>query len=588
MSYHFDGEDLVIDGFEQGIAESPYKGIADMRNVNIISSPQEAHVTFATQAMTLPPTVSAVSVTAVASTDVCTVSSTSGWFNGMALTFNSLTGGGGLVVNNVYWVGNLSGNTFKVYKNPYLDASNLIDITTDLTVGTLSSFTFSGGLDSTTFYSGGAPRQFILDTNGRAWMIDNINGSLQNRLIFIGNKTLTGTTGRAIKVFENNLIVLRTSAADALSMNSLLSPTNIDINAAYGQGWIYGWITPNSTTLAKRPALVGQDNALYFGGGSGRLASVITVPGSTFAADTPATFSYNFAALKLPAQDDITALGEQGTSLLIGGLRNFLYPWDRISTSFSYPVILAESLTTNIVTSVGNAYIFTGNRGRIYVSNGSNVKLYLKIPDYLSGTTEPYFSWGDTAYNRNQLYFSFTAKDNAGNAINNFAGVWAFDTLSNAFRYTNKLSYGTYAGSVPVILPSQLSSTPGGAGLYTSWVDGSSNVGVDTSATTPYTNYEAYIETDLIPIGTYYKNRTLKQIEYKLGKPLVAGESVRISYRTNIADAYTTVFTSNATGAVSDASPVNFQKSQWLQLRIELSSTASNPSFVRLREIRIR
>ena len=48
--------DIVIDGFEKGIADSPEQGIADMRNMNITSVPNEAAVQFATSGLTLPAT----------------------------------------------------------------------------------------------------------------------------------------------------------------------------------------------------------------------------------------------------------------------------------------------------------------------------------------------------------------------------------------------------------------------------------------------------------------------------------------------------------------------------------------------------
>jgi len=49
--------DIVIDGWELGIAASPHKGIANLRNVNIRSVPGEVAVNFKTSALTKPPTV---------------------------------------------------------------------------------------------------------------------------------------------------------------------------------------------------------------------------------------------------------------------------------------------------------------------------------------------------------------------------------------------------------------------------------------------------------------------------------------------------------------------------------------------------
>ena len=40
--------DIVISGFENGIGDSPYSGLTDMRNINTVSIPGEADVNFST------------------------------------------------------------------------------------------------------------------------------------------------------------------------------------------------------------------------------------------------------------------------------------------------------------------------------------------------------------------------------------------------------------------------------------------------------------------------------------------------------------------------------------------------------------
>ena len=58
MAYRYDtsesgNKDLVIDGWETGIATSPYKGIANIRNLNTSYYPGVAYVNYARQASTL-------------------------------------------------------------------------------------------------------------------------------------------------------------------------------------------------------------------------------------------------------------------------------------------------------------------------------------------------------------------------------------------------------------------------------------------------------------------------------------------------------------------------------------------------------
>lgn len=590
--FHYDKFDqsIVIDGFEKGVADNPFDGISDCRNLDITSVPGEASVAFSTSALTQPPTVVGLSFSVSAATDVLTVSATTNWYNGMAITLASLMGGTGLVISRPYWVGDLTPTTFKLYKNPSRNAGSLVNVTLDGS-GNLDSYTFGRPIDSTfdfDTYTTTSPileYYFILDTNGRVWWIDDTGGSLTNNLIYIGNEqTLTGTTGRGIQVFNGYLIVFRTTSMDALLTNLLASGT--DLFSA--SGWIFGWSSVNSSAYTPRPTLVGQDNGLYFGN-SGQLGSVLKVPGATFDPTNITTWTYAVNALDLPAGDDVVSLAELGVNLLVGGIRNYIYPWDRVSTSFTYPILLAESNVQKMVTVNTNTYIFVGNRGRIYLTNGSQAQLYKKVPDHISGTVEPYFTWKCAGFNRNNLVFGFAAGTNAGGSNSQYGGLWAIDLDTNAIRLLNQLSYATYAGSPTTILR-RIGNVPG-FGLYIGWDSGASTFGVDQTSSTPYTGSQATIDSDLIPIGTFEKPRNATRVEYRLTRPLVSGESITIKTRLifdTTDTGYTTTLTDSAVGAYSNSSPVNFSNAQWVQLQAVLTSTASSPSYVRLKEIRLK
>jgi hypothetical protein len=276
-----------------------------------------------------------------------------------------------------------------------------------------------------------------------------------------------------------------------------------------------------------------------------------------------------------------------GTNLLVGGSKNQIYPWDRISTSFAYPILIAENNVKEMVTVNTNTFIFVGNRGRIWITNGTQAQLFKKVPDHLSETVEPYFTWGGACSIKNQLYFGVQATTNSGTANNNYGGVWAIDLDTKAIRLTNQLSYGTYAGVASIVFPI-FSTSPAGTGLYIGWDNGLSGYGIDITSSSPYTTYKAYIDTDNIPIGTLRTPKTPSNIEFKLATPLVSGEGVKISYRLDFSKSFSEVFETTTVGAFSGVSSVNFQNAQWLQLRVETKSTASSPSYVRLTEIRIR
>lgn len=600
--YHVDPYDqsLVIDGFESGIADSPFNGIADMRNVNITSVPGEASVDFATSVLSEPPTVTTLSFTVDSTTDIFTVASTSSWYNGMAITFNSIVTATGFSTGRVYWIGNLTATTFKLYKNPSgpTYSQQLVDVTASGS-GTLSSYTLGKPIQWAIDYSGQTSsggvhysRTFMLDDNGLVWWVYNPDNTTPTSLVYIGNDTLTGSMGRGISLFYNYIVVFRASTIDALQATQV--ENNVDLDAAAPTGWNYGWTSVNSPSIAvqnPRAIIVGQDNVLYFAN-AGKVGSIMQASGSSFDPTSSITYVKSSTALQLISGEDVASFAELGVNLLVGGIQNKIYPWDRVSTSFSYPIFLAENYVWRMVTVNTNTYIFMGNRGRIYITNGSQAQLYKKVPDHISGTTEPYFVWGDATFNRNQLLFGVSATTNAGVPINQYGGLWAIDLDTSAIRLLNKLSYGTYAG-YPTALTQVVSgntTNASGIGVYIGWDSGASTYGVDQTTSAPYTGSQATIDFDLIPIGTFEKPRNLTRIEYRLTRPLVSGESIVLKTRL-IFDTqntgYTTVLTDSATGSYSTSAPVNFENAQWLQIQGVINSTASSPSFVRLKEIRV-
>lgn len=587
MAYHIDPYDnaLVIDGFESGIADSPHQGIADMRCVNPISVPGEASVNFKTSALTIPPTVTTLAFS-VETTDIFTVASTSGWYNGMAITLDTVVTAVGPVTSRVYWVGDLSGATFKLYKGPSLKAGLLLDVTTAGT-GTLSSYTLSTPLDRTVSIRTPSTNQrsyiFILDDAGRAWWVQNTGGTITNNLVYIGNDTLTAATNcRAIVVFQGYIIIFRSSTTDYLALSRLEGTTDLDS----GTGWVYGWESVSSSGIQRRAVIAAQDNALYYDN-SGRVGSIVlTGNASGFDPNDSSTYTKNTTALDLPNNEEVISLGEQGINLLVGGTREYVYPWNRVSTSFNYPIIIPDTVTYRIVTLNNSTYLFAGNRGRIYVTNGSNADLYKKFPDYVSGVNEPYFAWQDAIPWRGQMYFSFNATTNAGTPTVTTSGVWAIDMASKALRCTNQLSYATYSGTVSVLVPNIITTNPSGGGIYAGWASGGS-VGVDVSSTSPYTNSEALIETDLVPLGTYESPRNACRVEYKLRKPLVSGESITLKYRLDPTASFSDLLTDSTVGNYSKSGEITFSNSQWIQFQVLMSSTVTTPSYVPLKEIRI-
>lgn len=576
MAYRFDQYDksIVIDGWENGIAESPYGGISDIRNCNIISVKGEASVGYSvtnTNFTSLPGGL-------VTSADPVgdTITSADGLTAGMALYFDT-SSVGGITAGDIRWV--KAGTNITVVQLSTTPAlSDIVNITS---TGSATFHTIDMGQPSNRAYSIDSNKYYMVDTNGRAWQLNRPTDSPAGCL-YLGNTTLTNTAGNGLIAYRGYLFVFRDNAIDYMNLATL--------------AWTYGWQTMNTNNGIHNShyAHIGQDDTVYFCDAA-YVGSFFQKPGKTFDPSDSTTYTYTSKALALPSTDIAQCIAELGINLLVGGRLNAIYPWDRISTSFTYPILLAEQFITRMVTINTNTYIFAGNRGRIYITNGSQVNLFKKVPDHISGDVEPYFVWGDAGFTKNQLYFGTQAFDNAGNLIAQYGGLWALDIESEALRLSNKLSNNVYSGLVTCVLPvSQaaslgVSTTPG-SGIWIGWKTYTPTYGVDVTVSNLYTNSEATIDTDLIPIGTYEKPRDMTRIEYKLSKALVSGESITIKYRLifNTQDTgYTTVLTDSTAGNFSLSGPINFKNAQWVQFQIVLNSTNTNPSKVRLREIRI-
>lgn len=589
------GRDIVLDGFEKGIGRSPHAGIERIENLDVIGVPGQASVAYKTAALNKPPTVSAVAFTCVAATDLITVADTTGWYNGMAIQFNSVVTSTGISTGRVFWVGDLSGNTFKVYKNPSRHASQVVDIATGDGSGTLSSYTFGKPIDDTTGHNansdGTRNYYFILDENGRAWWVDNTGGTVTNNLVYLGNDTLTGTTGRAIEFWKNHILVFRSTTLDGLSTWAI--EDDEDLDAAYSGinsgGWSYGFVSVASHPNTPRPTFVGQDDVVYWGStSSARVSSLTETAGDVFECNDSGSYTRTSTALDIPDNDEVNSLGELGQYLLVGGILNKIYPWDRSSSSFDFPLIVPEKKTAYIVSSNSIAYIFAGTGSRIYQTNGVAVGLFYEIPDHLSGVGRPYFTLHDAEIDKNQLYFSFSATENDGStAVTGTDGVWAIDLTTLVLRKVLTTSHGT-EGKALLIAKNELTSTPPGEGFFVAWQDASSNYGVDTGSNDPYDGGEAFIDFDQIPVGTLDFNTTPSMFEFKLQRPLVSGESIQLLVRTDLSGSYTSLGTTNTAGLISDKFKPVVKQAEWLQIRAILTSTATSPSYVPLREIRIK
>ena len=596
---------IIINGFEKGIADDPYKGIADMRNLNIISIPGEASVNFSTAKTS--DVVASGSVTS-ADAGANTVTITGDTFDsGTAIVFSGGSLPAGIVAGTVYWaIGSFGGGVYQLHTN--YATGTILDITGTGT-GTWATVNMSTPKYFT--YASGSQSTYMVDSAGYVWS----NARLTQNFFYwtyTGNKINNNSHG-------NGLVYYR--ASDGTGYLFVFSDSSIDYTVCTSSAsisWAYQWspgagtvgvysATPTSvlksgSTTNPHEAIVAPDNKVYFVDANWVGRWYQASPTVAFVPTTASTYVFDQTAV-LPFTDTAQCLTPLGNNLVIGGKMNIAYPWDTFSDLPGYPIMVAEHNIVKMITINTNIFMLVGNRGRIYVTNGSQAQLYKKIPDHLSGTVEPYYTWGGIASNKNQLYFSALATTNSGTALTTYGAVWAIDTDTKAMRISNQLSYGTYAGYATAIIP-DFSSTPAGTGLFVGWNSGASTYGIDKSSSTPYSSGQATVDSDYLPIGTALVPTSSSQVEFKLAVPITSGESIKLQWRQLFSGSNTYTDCSTATlfnygtstngggttwtGYSGVYQNVAFQKSQWIQIRAVLTSTSSSPSYVRLTEIRIK
>ena len=672
MAYSFDSYDnsLVISGWEKGVADSPHQGISDMRNCNIISVPGEASVNFATSKVYSPAIVTTITVTGLSSNAI-SFAAVQGLENGMAIQFTNVGSLSGVSLNTSYWCYSAVGYPATTSVKLYATYSSSVSHTSPVTItGTAGGATFIipyicyGALANQPpkyfTYANDSNSYFMQDTLGQVWSSTFLT-SVNSYWTYTGLSGSSDSGGYGLAYYQS------TKSSNGFVFAFRLD--SIDYFNCQTNAWVWGWrpsdaTTHNTGTLLYQgihEAFLAPDNRIYYCDGQSVGFLYETNPTTDFDPTSTATYTWGTQNL-ISGTDVMQCLTFLGTNLLIGGQNNIIYPWDRSSPHFSYPILLPEYNIHRMVTVNTTTYVFVGNRGRIYQTNGTNAQLFKKVPDHISGTVEPYFTWGGACSVKNQLYFGLLATTNSGTANNQYGGLWAIDLDTEALRLTNQLSYGTYYGNASAIIPiSSIASNPGGFGLFIGWDAGTPTVnlhcsitngqttftsnaslftqamtgaslsgtgisdgayivsvtnastavlnipatatngnviltlqalyGIDGTISTPYTNSQATIDTDLIPIGTFTKPRNFEKMEYRLTVPMVSGESITLKSRLvfNVqSSGYSAGVTDSTVGNWSNIEDTDFSQAQWVQFQIVLNSTATNPSYTRLKEIRIR
>lgn len=665
MAYRFDiyDDSLVIDGWENGIAPDPYEGTANLKNVNITAIPGEASAGFTTKGVMTAPTYSNIEVAATG--DGFSLTAPAGSIPALeehqAVYFTASSITGITAGTAVYWATSVTNLSNLLSITSEYGGTGALTIGT---TGTATMYVFPlelgaqtgrGGLvknylKKSTYNTDGTfgGYHWLLDSRGRVWsdIVITAGGDSSapatHSWTYTGNQAnVQGNSNFDASAHGNGLAYWRTStltAQPSLNLDGWLfvfRDGQIDYLKVESNGngitpatlsWVYGWdpgYVPNhagtsgntdylstgassfSSQLAVIPSheaiVTPDDNVVWCDGATmGQLYQA--AEGTSFNPLSSSSFNFDWFKLILPVNDVAQTVTYFGSGVLIGGSLNQIYPWDLTSQTYTNPLILLpENNVANIVTVNLQAYIFCGNRGNIYLTQGSQAQWYAKVPDHLSGTVQPTMAWGDAIYNQNHLYFGVAAVPNGKDLLDyyplfsGYGGIWGIDLKTKSMFVSNILSGGAGAyASALLAEPQTVFADFNGYGNIAAWstqyANGSS--GIDMPLSTPSTDGSAIIETEIIPMGTVNKPRNFTMMEYRLVKPMVAGESIKISGRTTLDGTYKSFITDSYDSNNPDKFSRMFAASlpadtQWAQFQIVLTSTGTTPSYVRLKDIRV-
>ncbi len=553
---------LIIKDFQKAVADSPHLGHALMRNIDIEAFPGAMKT-----AKKLNPIVrsiaQATTFTVVAATDVCTaalsllstaMANLGLQYSGAAVYF--ITTGtlpAGLSLNTVYFLIEITTNTFKVAATRAdVDSNTPIDIT-DAGTGVHTINLVPVGTFNRIVKQQVNSYHFAVDSNGRVWYT---TGSfpydlLVNTALDDGHTALANAAGNGLQTFtvsdasKTYLFAFRDALIDYIDVTSVGVPS-----------WHNGWKSLNATAGSARShfSKIGQDGIIYFCDDR-FIGSIVENAGSVFDPTSSGTYTYNNQALDLPLSEIANHFTELSTNLYIAGLTyNKVYPWDRLSDSFTLPLDVPEVGIYKIINSGSQLYIFAGRKGNIYISPGTFVKLFKKVPEYLTNnsqtlTAQP-ITWGDIAIKNGAILFGLSVQT-SGNS-----GVYILYPDGRILQDNTPSS-----GSI------QVSAIYAEDDFYYIGYAG----GIDyTSTSQRQSNTDAVFQSALYPIGDKIHKAMYSRLELQLAKPSSNGQ-ILVKTRGDTSSSFgSAIATFNADGSkTSFSQDIGLTDLESLQIQLE-------------------
>lgn len=353
----------------------------------------------------------------------------------------------------------------------------------------------------------------------------------------------------------------------------------------------FGNVATGFTGSFRGMLLIGQDDYIYTGNGN-YVAKIEVTASGTFG--VAPTLSTNLVALDLKDGQYVTCLAEYNTSIAIGTgtggsyssiPQNYnakVYFWNRQLGTLGnpgladLPINFNENGVHQMISHANRLFVVAGTQGNIYETDSTSYTKLGQIPFFENNKFSQceYFPNAIAISSKGTLLVGVSTLDQYSKA-----GVYEID-ISNPKRPINlkqTISTGsvtTTGGRISIGFIAENGNTIRNVG----WRDVSA-FGVDEYDSGRLRNgYMAVIETDMIKVGSFLKKRTFEHLEFSLVEPLVAGQSVRISYRKNNKEDFTLIGTylfSTVGAILSFETSCSITDAQYVQLKIELDQSLS-------------
>ncbi|MBP7835114.1 hypothetical protein KA025_03450 [Candidatus Saccharibacteria bacterium] len=574
---------LTIEAPRQGIAASAHLGYADVRNLDIHSSPGVTRLN-----------------KILGKRSATTVTSAPKWLepnpknnaeefalDGNGVPYYGTVNATSWAVLNGYSSTSTHGNGLKIWKD-YLFVAR--DAHLD-TFGPLTGVTFTAS----------EANPMVITTSANHYL------SIYDRVILYSTGHITSS---GAVVFTNNgtaYYVASTPTGTTFTLSATSGGTELNSLGGTQSGthtfkaWqknsLTYWKQLQSDTSFQTMYISSNDGKLY--GGSGRYVfSVDEASGQTFNPGNSATYSFNDQALDLPIDYRIKSISEIGSYLALGTWQGVLindnpvadiFLWDRSSASFGQPIRIKDYGCHALLNDNGSLVCLVGLQGKILRCDGVNYTEIGRLPIELEPANGAYceFYPGGIAKFKDRVFFSC-----GGSAALKGIGVYSIKqtgqgTVLVLEHLNSELNDGSTVG-IKITCLAQISPT----GLSIGFASDAATYGIDTTSSTyAYsTSYSGYYDTMLSKIGNPKSKGVLSSLELEFAKKLATGEGVRILYRYNLTDTFAELgtYTMDVAGTTkigaesSFFAPISLKDSK-VQFRIALLGATTTPE---LKEVR--